>query len=444
MNIIDKLILLNSIKKNIKSSLEHIGQNPDDDMSRYASMIEVPVYWFSGYFIPAPDIVEMNDGKAMFWKAGKCIFDENNEHRFKKYLDGELDNIGMFLETSSSEIKYKTCDDYPIRYGEQYWNNAGHAADIDYVTGNPTGPLDDSKCTMNHWVPVDEKATAINYLDYSLTNKQIVWKYLPNLESVKEIVCRPNMANTLMCLQCEDLSDLTIDLEGVTSIKEMFLKSNIKKAPKFINCDKLTDITGLFQTCENLTDVDLEPLFKGDIQKVTCLFKECKSIKNVDLTPLANKTKITALDTLLQWMVSLESVDLTPLGNLVNVNSFQSFMEGDKLIKEIDLSWLSNLNNVTTFQYAFSGCSGLTEVVLPHLNISKTVNLGVMFNGCTSLERIDFNDLVPSKVGSFDRIFTGCTSLKTIRCTAELKEKLLTLSSSAFPTAGSVEWEIID
>ena len=95
----------------------------------------------------------------------------------------------------------------------------------------------------------------------------------------------------------------------------------------------ITDIKGMFQSCRNLTSLDVSSFDTSNVTDMGYMFKGCSGLTSLDLS-----------------------------------------------------SW--NTSNVTYISYMFSGCSGLKSLDLSGWDTSNVTYISDMFRGCTSLTSI--------------------------------------------------------
>ena len=136
----------------------------------------------------------------------------------------------------------------------------------------------------------------------------------------------------------------------------------------FKNDSDRTDAGQLFQSCRNLTSIDLTPLAGWtNVTKANNLLYNCSGLTSIDLTPLAGWTNVTNASGLLSSCSGLTSVDLTPLAGWTNVTEASSLLSGCYGLTSVGLTPLAGWTNVTSVYSLLSGCSGLTSVDLTPL-----------------------------------------------------------------------------
>ena len=177
---------------------------------------------------------------------------------------------------------------------------------------------------------------------------------------------------------------------------------------------ELTNAQMMFQTCTNLTTVDLKNTSK--LVNASDMFNGCSA-----LTEVKNLNNCTALENFSNALfgTSITSIDLSGLSKLKNMQS--AFTNCANLTT---VTGLNNLANCTLISSAFKGCTALTnlnngqELLLP-----KVTNANDMFNGCTALRQVNLNlPSITNLSSNANGIFKGCTltkiTLKATNCTS--------------------------
>ena len=160
---------------------------------------------------------------------------------------------------------------------------------------------------------------------------------------------------------------------------------------KMIIKDKIKDLQHMFDSCENLPNIDeLKYLNVKYCINFSYMFFDCSSLN--DISPLEN------------WIVTKGT-------------NFSHMLCDCSLLKDIRPLENWDVSKGTNFSYMFAGCKSLNSIrPLENWNISKGNNFSYMFAGCESL-----NDIKPlekwnvSNGTDFSRMFRDCESLKDIK-----------------------------
>ncbi|MCR5795892.1 MAG: leucine-rich repeat protein [Solobacterium sp.] len=200
--------------------------------------------------------------------------------------------------------------------------------------------------------------------------------------------------------ECSSLTDITIP-DSVTDIG----------TDAFSGCSSLEDITlpagitavenSTFYGCTNLTAVTIPDTVKtiGDLA-----FFDCSSLENVTIPGHVKSIGINAFRncTGLSRIVIPSGVTAMGEGAFSGCENLQSAGPAGSGA-DIEYGWTKSIPS-----YAFSGCSSLTDVILP-AGITKIA--GSAFKGCSGLNSIAIPDSVTS-IGN--DAFCSCTGLKSI------------------------------
>ena len=186
--------------------------------------------------------------------------------------------------------------------------------------------------------------------------------------------------------------------------------------------------TAMFNSCINLTTLDLTNW--GDMSRVTTrsMFTGCGSINNLD----TRNWKITTTgegryqNNMFKGCGSLEYLNTDNWFTTGNLNNLHGMFEFCSSLKSqgTDIStqhphginvsnW--NVSNVVDAAEAFAGCRALTTLDVSSWNWTKTTRLENLFQGCIDLiDPIDISGWDMSKVTSITGMFNGCQSITTL------------------------------
>lgn len=232
----------------------------------------------------------------------------------------------------------------------------------------------------------------------------------------------------------------------------------------FEGCDQMTEVdlsgldgssavslTGMFNDCSALTSVDLSCLSGSSPNDVAFMFFGCSSLVSVNLSGI-NGSNISTLEAMFNSCSELVSVALPDLSDSIATNTQTMFFDCVKLA-ELDLSgvhmpYLSNMENM------FRRCKSLTSIDLSALGASDVKDMDSVFSECTALERVDLSGLEGSSPKEMNELFSACSSIKELDLTALDSSQAKTLNYlfyncpqlkrvdlSSFDTSGAVQME---
>lgn len=155
---------------------------------------------------------------------------------------------------------------------------------------------------------------------------------------------------------------------------------------EYFNTGNVTDMSYMFDSCSNLTSLDVSHFNTANVTNMYCMFFNCSSLTNLDVSHF-------------------------------------------------------NTENVTDMQSMFWNCSGLTSLDVSNFNTSNVTNIGGVFHGCSSLTSLDVSNFNTSNVTSMWQMFSGCPNLKTIYVGAGWTTANVTESANMFEGCTSLVGE---
>lgn len=170
---------------------------------------------------------------------------------------------------------------------------------------------------------------------------------------------------------------------------------------EFIGPSACTTLAHLFNGCNALAKLELDPQWAELVSNFTSTFALCRRLREV---PLFDMSATTTMAAMFQNASSLELIPLfdTPL-NTSLANTFQ----GCTSLREIPLL---DTANVVTLSSTFNGCNSLEE--MPLISMVKVTSTFNTFTGCHSLREIPLF-VTPLNV-TWTSMFNSCFSLRTI------------------------------
>lgn len=237
--------------------------------------------------------------------------------------------------------------------------------------------------------------TSINY-DTGFNMNTTVTSF-PELGSFTSIV----NVNTLAFNFASNLT--TIDLSNIQHIGGDALRgSGISGIVNLTNIVSIGDSSRSrsFDSCSNITKVNIGPSFNNDTQYMLSAFGNCTSLQEV--TGLSNITSVA--EAMFNNCTSLTDVDIdwTKITSIGKMAFRYTSISGN-----ITLSSLSSIDG-NYENGAFRGCTGLTSV---DLTGSTITSLSGTFRDCTNLSSVTLPDTLTSLESD---TFQGCSSLQTI------------------------------
>lgn len=148
-----------------------------------------------------------------------------------------------------------------------------------------------------------------------------------------------------------------------------------------LNTSKVTDMSGMFNNCNALTQLDATKFDTKNVTDMDGMFVCCCKLKSLDVSNF-NTANVTNMKSLFSMCSEVESLD---------VSNF-------------------NTAKVTNTNGMFWGCKKLKQLDLSNFNVSKVEDMEDMFQNCKTLRTIYCND--KWTCSESDNMFDGCTNLK--------------------------------
>ena len=175
---------------------------------------------------------------------------------------------------------------------------------------------------------------------------------------------------------------------------------------------RLESTAHMFQSCVNLTSINLCNLNVDFVIDMSYMFEGCSSLTSVEL-PIINSSIVQNLSHMFEGCSSLTSLDFSNF-KISIVQDMSYMFAGCSSLTSLDLSSFNTLR-VKDMSYMFAGCSSLVNLDLSKFNTKNTLRMDAMFKQCSSLTSLDLRNFIVNG-GVVDYMFAGCSSLKTIYC----------------------------
>ena len=223
----------------------------------------------------------------------------------------------------------------------------------------------------------------------------------------------------LLCEKCKQV----YNLEGEENI--LILKYD----------NGIDNFYGMFDSLENLIEVNFSNIFPTDFSSMSRTFYKCKNLKYINISKFNNLIKIHTFSEVFFRCDSLLYLDLSGLDtsiassmsglfkdlqNLIylDISSFnteivsnmQEMFYNCKSLEFLNLSYFKteNLNNM---HHMFYGCESLTSIDLSSFDTQNVENMDALFNKCYKIESLDLSNFITTSLQSMQNIFCNCQSL---------------------------------
>ena len=215
---------------------------------------------------------------------------------------------------------------------------------------------------------------------------------------------------------CRNLTDLDIsgfDTSSVTDMHFMFYDCRSLKSVDVSGFDtsKVTSMNCMFFYCENLTNLDVSGFDTSQVTDMFNMFFDCRSLTNLDVSGFDTKN-VTNMVAMFGDCRSLSSLDVSGFDTSKVTNMLAMFYNCENL-NSLDVSGF-NTSLVTNMSEMFGECKGLTSLDVSGFDTSNATNLGRMFYCCSSLKNIDLSGFKTTKVTQMTDFLRGCSSLERV------------------------------
>lgn len=282
-------------------------------------------------------------------------------------------------EMEMSEINYRV---YP--YSSYY--DIIFSKDENYPTPTSTESMFSSDSRLEH--------ADLSGLDLSqVTSASGMFYGCSGLQSVSGLNFSTNLTETAnMFYYCTNLS--SIDLSG-------FSASN-----------NITNVSGMFYGCFALTELDLESLDFSKATNLSYLFDNCNQL-TVDLSKISIASA-TTMDYCFAYVKSFTNAISIKYWDTSKITNMRRLFSYSGLSGAVVLEW--DCSSLIDLLGAFSNCVSLTSCSIAadiSTNPVMGLDLEYLFCGCTALTFVNFNIIVTTSY--IYNMFEGCTALTTIR-----------------------------
>lgn len=231
-----------------------------------------------------------------------------------------------------------------------------------------------------------------------------------NTSKVKDM---HSMFDSCFKLQSLDLS--MFDTSNVTDFGYMFsgdkVMSTLHLTDNFVT-EKAKDISGIFNDCEKLSNLDLS---KWNVSNVTSMEKafannyliKSLNLSNWDTSNCKNSQMMFYNDT------ALTSIGNTSNWNVSKITTTHSMFEGCSKLQSLETStWV--FSSLTNADSMFNNCQSLSKLGVSNWGMGKVIYFGFMFNNCYALTSLNVSKWDTSNASNFNAIFSECRNLTNI------------------------------
>ena len=173
----------------------------------------------------------------------------------------------------------------------------------------------------------------------------------------------------------------------------------------------ITDIKGMFQSCRNLTSLDVSSFDTSNVTDMGYMFQSCRNLTSLDLSGW-DTSNVTDMGSMFNGCSGLTSLDVSNF-NTSNVTDMNEMFYGCSGLTSLDVSNFDT-SKVTNIRYMFGKCTHLTSLTLSNFNTSKVTDMYGMFSNCSGLTSLTLSGWDTSNVTNMGTMFENCSRLTTL------------------------------
>ena len=275
----------------------------------------------------------------------------------------------------------------------------------------------DDKCMMDTLVTKYNKIAKSKNLstkplidvDYTDVNDQLLTRaydgLLHNIERIKIVIREEEEEDTMLYGEYDDVFEngdtyttdgwiytfnndtLTVALadKTATTLPET-LPYNFIKDSSDNDAYPVTSISGMFQNCINITEIDLNDWDTSMITDMSSAFNGCTNLEVLNIDKW-NTSNVTTLNATFNDCAELTTLDVSnwDVSNVIDLNNaFQSCYK----LKILNLdNW--DVRSITTMDTMFESCGGLTTLNVRWSNMPPIKDINTACHRCNQITSLD-------------------------------------------------------
>ena len=278
------------------------------------------------------------------------------------------------------------------------------------------------------------------------------------------------------CVNLKEIDLRELDLSNAHDMTDMFKSCClVRNVDLGVRNGSVSSISGAFDGCSALREVDLSGWDASSVQSFDRLFAGCEELCAVRCQDEAIRKEVLRLPGAKTsqtdpnavyftksgdgWEFDTETGKLTLTGQLdetpfeeirddvrsvealpgASISNGKQLFAGMSNLAEADLSNL-DVSICTDMSTMFYGCTALSSLDLSAWDVSNVLDMGWMFRKCTNLECIQTGPMWdPQNVMNIAYMFEGCTNLRTIGDVLAWSSTSLQSCHSLFESCKSLE-----
>ena len=169
--------------------------------------------------------------------------------------------------------------------------------------------------------------------------------------------------------------------------------------------------TTMFQSCENLTSVDLKELDISKASSLVGMFRYCPSLTSLDISGW-DTSSVTNMSGIFEGCSSLASLDVSGW-DTSSATDMSGMFTGCTALASLDVSgW--DTSSVTDIRDIFWCCYSLASLDISEWDTSSVTDMGRAFANCFSISSLDVSKWNTSRTTNMNQMFYSCPSLASL------------------------------
>lgn len=246
-----------------------------------------------------------------------------------------------------------------------------------------------------------------------------LFEFYTNVEKIQTNGCfLTDNTKTMFAMfdSCENLTELDVRGFHTSNVIHMSYMFNRCRSLTVLNVSgfdtsAVTNMCAMFSECNLLTNIDVSGFDTSNVMDMSYLFNQCSTLSSVDVSGFD-----TSQTTDMSWMFSecylLTDVDVSSF-DTSNVTGMRSMFNNCESLTGVDASSFDT-SNVTDMSYMFNLCKSMTSANVSSFNTSNVTEMNWMFSECYLLTDVNVSGFDTSEVTGMHSMFSQCDSLTSL------------------------------
>jgi bacterial surface protein 26-residue repeat protein (3 repeats) (fragment) len=203
-----------------------------------------------------------------------------------------------------------------------------------------------------------------------------------------------------------------LSLASAENLSQMFYKSEFSGFTlneASMGGSHITDMSGMFQDCPYITEIDLHNITTGPIENITSMFKNLPNIQKITLPSVFNTAAVTDFSSFLSDSIKLTTLENGDKIKLAGATNTSHMFYNLPLLDIKDFINHIESENITDASYMFYRTKSSQNIVLPTTFKTHNIsNMQGMFNGFMT-PSLDISNMRFDSVTTMEKMFSGIT-----------------------------------